>query len=86
MGVAGGGGRRYCGESVGGVGVYFRRRWWGGRRCRHGSGKRVMEAEGRGGKFATNCGKSSGGAVVKAGVFLWEESSFKRRLSSAVAI
>ena len=40
---------------------------------------------GGGGKYVTDCGESSGGAVVKAGVFLWAESSFRRRSSVAIA-
>ena len=40
---------------------------------------------GVGGKSTTDYGKNSGGVVVKVGVFLWAESSFQRRASSAVA-
>ena len=40
---------------------------------------------GGGGKSTTDYGENSGGVVVKAGVFLWAESSFQRRASSAIA-
>ena len=40
---------------------------------------------GGGGKSATDCGESSGGAVVRASVFFRAETSFRRRSSSAVA-